>query len=114
MQTCEFCGHAHDLPILFDVFDVATDTESMRIGYCSKTCEDRDDGDWRPILCDGCHREIRLHAIARGDIRHPATRNFCLDASGNALCRVCAGTQLQLGRPLEGDEMLPDGWEWWD
>lgn len=115
-QPCEFCGQARDLPYLFDVFDVATDAESTRIGYCSEECRDNDDGAWRPVLCDGCDREIRLHAIARGDIRHPATRNFCLDASGNPLCRVCAGTQLQWERPLEGDidKVLPDGWDWWD
>lgn len=118
MLTCEFCGQARDLPYLFDVFDVfdvATDTKSTQIGYCSEACEDRDDGAWRPILCEGCHREIRLHAIRRGDIRKSSTRNFCMSPEGDLICRVCAGTQLQWGRPLDGyvDKVLPDGWAWW-
>ena len=97
---CEFCGGPVRLPEgrCLPVYPTAFSADPDTVWYCSAACEARDDSDWAPTLCEGCLREIRLRREEL-DTRDARALQLTTDASGNPICRRCAG--------LAADESLP-------
>ncbi|NMP24748.1 hypothetical protein [Sulfobacillus harzensis] len=91
-MTCDFC----DKPVPSDaltiaVYPFAYATVPDSIAYCSRACEAHaESGDWRPVWCDACGREIALHDDAY-DLRDARAPQFTVDAADNPRCRRCAG-----------------------
>lgn len=92
-MNCDTCDHFVDTDegVRVLAYPSAWATAADTIAYCSPACEElAGGGDWHPELCVVCQREIFLNDSAY-DLRDARALQFTTDASGNLVCRRCAG-----------------------
>ena len=93
MKTCAACDNplgptARWVTVYPNAYATVPDT----VGYCSESCEETAEGYgyWASECCAVCEREIARHDD-QYDLRDARAPQFVSDASGNPVCRRCAG-----------------------